>query len=343
MLKHPLYAGAFGYGRTKRYGGKPRDERQGKYLPPEKWKVLKKDCCPAYITWEQFEANQRRKHDNNQRRHASGPPRSGAALLAGRVFCEFCGRRMTPTYGSNGQGSYHCGRHRTLAGVAPCHNSIDCRQLDDFVSDKILEALQPASIELNVRVINDEASRRALLEQTHVDAVQRFRYDVDLAQRRYQQVDPVNRLVASTLERNWEEALRQLATAESNLIDFHQQQPPTLSEREQRQIQNACCDITELWNNHAEIKEKKELARLLIDRVVVQVANNSEQVNVAIEWAGGFESHHQIVRTVMNYRQLEGYDRLLARTLELTLSGTRSPAVANILQQEGFRTPRRQQ
>jgi hypothetical protein len=338
-----LYAGAFGYGRTKRYGGKRRDQRQRKYLPPEQWKVLKKDCCPAYISWEQYELNQQRLQNNNQRRHASGPPRSGAALLAGLVFCECCGRRLSPVYGSNGHGSYNCGRHRTMAGVDSCGNTVACHQLDSFVSDKLLEALQPASIGLSLRVINDEVSRRSLLEQTHLDAVRRCRYDVDLAQRRYEQVDPANRLVASTLERNWEEELQQLATAETALSEFRQQQSPTLSELEQQQIQNACQDIAKLWSNHAGLKDRKELVRLLIDRVVVQVVSNTEQVHVSIEWAGGFESRHQIIRTVMNYRQLEGYDRLLERTLELTLSGLRSPAVADILHEEGFRTPRRQE
>ena len=345
LLKHPLYAGAFGYGRTKRYGGKRRhaQQQQRKHLPPEQWKVLKKDCCPAYISWQQYESNQQRMQNNNQRRHASGPPRSGAALLAGLVFCDVCGRRLSPLYGSNGRGSYHCGRHRTMAGVDPCHSSIACHQLDDFITEKILEALQPSSIELSVRVVNDEVSRRSLLEQTHVDVVHRSRYDVDLAQRRYEQVDPANRLVASNLELSWEEALRQLTTAEAALTDFRQQQSPTLSEPEQQQIQDACRDITKLWNGHGELKDKKELARLLIDRVVVHVSQNSERVTISIVWAGGFESHHQIIRTVMNYRQLENYEQLLERTLELTLQGRRSSAVADILQQEGFRTPRRQQ
>ena len=132
------------------------------------------------------------------------------------------------------------------------------------------------------------------------------------------------------------------------MIEFRQHQSSTLSQHEQEQIHDACnddaCnDISKLWNGHADLKDKKELVRLLIDRVVVRVSKNSEQVSVSITWTGGYESHHQIIRTVMNYRQLEHYDQLLRRTLELTLQGLRSPAVADILHQESFRTPRRQQ
>ena len=343
LLKHPLYAGAFGYGRTKRYGGKRPDERQHKHLPPEQWKVLIKDCCPAYITWSQYEANQKRLQNNNQRRHASGPPRSGSALLSGIVFCECCGRRLSPLYANDGHGSYSCGRHRTLFGVEPCHNSVACAVLDQLISDKLLEALQPTSAPLSLQAITDETSRRSNLEQTHVDQVKRTRYEVELTQRRYEQVDPANRLVAATLERNWEEALQKYSAAEQALADFQQSQPVELTNDERHSILQACSDVTKLWHNHADTKDKKELIRLLIDRIVVQVHNNTERVSVAITWSGGFESRHQIIRTVMNYRQLEDYDRLLARALELTLSGLRSPRVAEILYEEGFRTPRRQQ
>jgi DNA invertase Pin-like site-specific DNA recombinase len=135
LIKHPLYAGAYGYGRKKRYGGRKPAVTGKKWLPPDQWKVLIKDRFPAYITWEQYEANQRVLRNNDHRANRSGPPRSGGALLVGIVFCGSCRRRLSPQYGSNGRGSYCCGRHRTLAGVPPCHTTILCQTLDDFVAE----------------------------------------------------------------------------------------------------------------------------------------------------------------------------------------------------------------
>ena len=107
MLKHPLYAGAFGYGRTKRYGGKRRDERQRKHLPPEQWKVLKKDCCPAYITWEQLAARAERNRLIGSERGSKPAEQDGghcsdqyAASEHGSISCGLDGLGADSSIGS---------------------------------------------------------------------------------------------------------------------------------------------------------------------------------------------------------------------------------------------------
>jgi len=339
LIKHPLYAGAYGYGRKKRYVGRNAVASGRKWLPPEQWKVFIKDRFPAYITWEQYEANQQVLRNNDHRADRTGPARSGMALLAGIVFCGSCGRRLSPCYGSNGRGTYLCGRHHTL-NMPPCHTAISCRTLDEVVAEKLLESLQPAAAELSLQVIGDETTRRARQETVYLHQVQQARYQVDLAERRYSHVDPANRLVAASLERQWNDALKNLGIAEQQLRDFHSQPSSVLSKSDHQQLLNACRDVSELWKDHAVMKDKKEIVRIVIERVTVHVQANSERVSIAINWSGGFESCHDIIRSVQVYRQLEGYQELTNRALELALEGRRSPAIADILELEGYRSAR---
>ena len=340
LIKHPLYAGAYGYGRKKRYGTRMQEKSGKKHLPPEQWKVLIKDRFPAYITWQQYELNQQTLRKNDQRPDRTGPAKNGSALLAGIAFCGCCNRRLSPNYGTNGRGSYYCGRHRTMAGEAPCQTTVVCHTLDEFVSYKLVEALQPAAVQLSLRVVEDEVTRRAQMETTRVHHVQQARYLVDLAARRYSHVDPANRLVTALLEQQWNVALQNLNEAEAQLAMFHQTQTVTLSDADREHLHQTCSDVSSLWNDHADIRDKKEIVRLLIDRIVVNVHDNSERVSIVIHWSGGFESCHDIKRSVMTFKQLEGYDDLLQRSLTLTLAGIRSPAVARILEREGYRSPR---
>lgn len=292
------------------------------------------------ISWQQYEANQQRLKNNDQRPNRTGAPRSGNALLTGIVFCGLCQRRLSPIYGPNKRGSDLCGRHRTMAHVDSCRTTITCHVLDEFVTGKLLEALQPAAVELSLQVVEDEATRRRELEATHVHHVQRAKYEVELAERRYGHVDAANRLVAASLEKKWEHTLKELTKAEAELQNHRQQHSISLSDLERSDIQQACTNIATLWNNHAVIQDRKEITRLMINRVLVHVHDDSERVTVILHWNGGFESCHQLTRLVSKFEQLENYEQLLERALKLTLQGMRSPTVANTLEQEGYRSPR---
>ena len=340
LLKHPLYAGAYGYGKRKRYASKTSEKRGKKYLPPEQWKVLIKDRFPAYITWQQYESNQQRLHENDVRPDRTGPARQGSALLGGIIFCGECGRRMSPLYGSSGRASYNCGRHRTMTGVSPCLNSMSASVLDAFVAEKLLEALSPAGLELSLQVIEDEVTRRTQLDTLYAHRVQQAQYATDLAQRRYKEVDPSNRLVAASLERDWEAAMSMLQTATHELDELRCAQPVQLSDAQREHLLSACGSVTSLWNSRATIEERKQITRLLLHRVDVHVLNNSERVSVRLHWSGGFESCHDITRPVSLYRQLDSYDDLIERTLSLALLGHSNPEIAVILAKERYVSPR---
>jgi DNA invertase Pin-like site-specific DNA recombinase len=345
LLKHPLYAGAYGYGRRKNYQQK-QGKRSGKkpaqkYLPPDQWKVLIKELHPAYITWAQYELNQRHMRENDNVVDRSGPVRGGQALLAGIVTCAHCGRRLSPNYPQNTHAIYHCGRHRTVAHAEPCYSSIRCATLDDFVASKLLEALAPAGVDLSLQVIEDEQTRREQLDTLYVHRVEQSCYAVDVTERRFKQVDPANRLVADKLEREWEAALAELNVRTTELDQLRHHQAVRLNDTERQALRKACEDIGSLWRDGATIEERKQIVRLMLRRVEVEVHNNTERVNVRLHWSGGFESSHDITRTVMQFHQLEAYEQLIDRVLELTLAGNRSPVVASILEREGYRSPRR--
>lgn len=341
LLKHPLYAGAYGYGRRNSYRANDRKKQGKKYLPLDQWKVLIRDLHPGYITWEQYEQHQRRLMENDSRKgQRGGPIRGGSALLSGLVWCAHCGRRLSVNYPRHSHATYSCGRHYTVANGVPCHSTIRCATLDDFVSTKLLEVLAPSGVELSFRVLEDEEARREQLESLHVHRVERARYAVDLAERRYKQVDPANRLVAGKLEREWNAALVELDMITTEFEKVRGAQSLGLDDQERQEIQGSCACVASLWHEAATIVERKQIARLLLERVVVDVQDNTERVNVRLHWSGGFESCHEIRRTVMQFHQLEAYEQLMDRILELTLAGVRSPEVASILEQEGFRSPR---
>ena len=339
LLKNPLYSGTYGYAIHKRYSGRSGKKQGKKHLPPEQWKVCIKDLHPSYITWQRYEANQLRLHENDQVGDRSGPARSGSSLLAGIVFCAHCGRRLSLCYPQSAHAFYTCVRHHNMARANTCRNTIRCATLDDFIATKLLEALAPAAVDLSLRVIEDEQSRREQLDELHTHRVSQATYQVDIADRRYKQVDPANRLVATKLEREWEVALSELDLAQNELDAMRARQPIQLSDSERSQLHSTCQDITTLWHGATNV-ERKQIARLLLQRVEVEVHNNSERVGIRLHWSGGYESQHAITRVVSQFKQLENYTELMSRVLELTLAGRSAPQVAKTLETEGYRSPR---
>jgi hypothetical protein len=208
------------------------------------------------------------------------------------------------------------------------------------VSARLLEALQPAAVELSLRVIEDEATRREQLDTLYAQRVEQARYATNLAERRYKEVDPSNRLVALTLERDWEQALAELDTTTAQLAELRATRPTTLSDQERTTMQQVCADVRVLWGAQATLEQRKQIVRLLLRRVEVEVHDNSERVSIGLHWSGGFESRHVITRPVQRFTQLECYDQLLGRALELALSGARTRQIAATLEAEGYHSRR---
>jgi DNA invertase Pin-like site-specific DNA recombinase len=234
VLTHPVYAGAYVFGRkevdrAKAAGWHNRGER--KRYRAGAWKILLKDHMPAYISWERYEANQRRLEGNLLGAKSPGVPRKGAALLAGLAVCGSCGRRFRPLYPSPGKPYYFCRRHLELVEEQTCHG-VAARVIDRLVVGQVLEALKPAGLKLSLRAIEDGDKERERLEGQWQKKLERARYDARRAERQYQAVEPENRLVARTLEQRWEAALAEVRRVEEEHDRFRRDRPARLTEAE---------------------------------------------------------------------------------------------------------------
>ena len=343
MLHHPMYAGAYSHGRH------PIDPRRkipgrrstGRTTPPmEAWEVLRRDELPAYITWERFLANQERLQQNRTRVASKGPPRNGDALLGGLLFCRRCGCRLVIGYsGEEKRPRYKCRRNHREYGLAKCQ-SLSAGPLDDFISAQILQVLKPATVELSLKAVKETRQERQRLTKLRRHRLERAEYEVDRAARQYQAVEPENRLVARQLERRWEEALLAQREIEEDLHRLEHAQPIELKSHELDMIQTLSSDLPVLWNaTGTTAADRQAIIRHLVDRVVVDVQGESEHVDVAVHWNGGFVSQHELIRPVASYQQLSGYKELMARVKELRSGGRTSAQIAYQLNREGFHPP----
>jgi DNA invertase Pin-like site-specific DNA recombinase len=343
LLHHPIYAGYYRWGHRacdprRKVGGRPGTGRTVR--PPAECLVLLEGRCPAYITAERFWANQQRLQAN--RAASLKGVRHGPSLLGGLLVCARCGRHLLVGYTNAGRGlRYSCVRGRVDYGEPLCQ-SLSGQRLDALVSAEVLSVLQPAALELHLAAAADVAQERRRLHQHWQQQLERARYEAERVARQYQAVEPENRLVARELERRWEEALAEQGRLTEEYERFCRSQPATLSAAEQEQIRSLARDIPQLW--HADtttVAERQRLIRFLIEQIEVGVQGETDQVEVAIHWAGGFVSRHTLTRAVQRYEQLADYTRLRERIGELRAAGKSMAAVARCLNQEGFRPPKR--
>ena len=289
VLHNPRYAGAFCFGRThtrKRVDGTITIER----LPREEWTVLLPDAHPGYVTWEQFEANLKRLHDNAQAHGADrrkSPPREGPALLQGMVVCGVCGHRMTVRYHTR-QGiqcpEYVCQREGIATATAKCQ-TIPGAGIDRAIGDLLVQTVSPVTLEVALKVQAELKARVQEVDALRRVRVERARQEADLARRRFMEVDPGNRLVADVLEAEWNEKLRGLHKAQEELEQRQQQDRQSLSDEQHQQILALAADFPRLWNDpHTPQRERKRMVRLLIEDVTL---TRGEEVAVGIRFRGG--------------------------------------------------------
>lgn len=345
MLHNPIYAGAYVYGRrpTEPKKKKPGRQSTGRTVARfGQWEVLLKDRLPAYISWEQYERNVRQLELNTNQ--ATGVPRNGPSLLSGLVVCGRCGMRMVTQYKNNSKGlRYTCLRRSVEYGEDLCQ-SLPGKPLDELTTKLVLQALEPAALEISLRVAEDIEAQRAQLVSHWDQRLERARYAVERAFRQYNAVEPENRLVARTLERQWEEALGAEEDLKREYERFLSQQPACLSAEERKAIRQLAADIPAIWHaSSTTAAERQTIVRQLIERIVVTVEGNSERVRVLFQWAGGLKTETTLIRPVARLEQLNYYKDLLRRVAELHAEQNNSSAIAQILNDEGWRPAKRRE
>jgi DNA invertase Pin-like site-specific DNA recombinase len=345
VLKHPVYAGAYAYGRRQ---VDPRRKRPGRpstgrvVLGPAEWLAFLPDRCPAYIPWEQYEANLARLDANRARAEAMGAVRGGPALLAGLVVCARCGCRLTVRYrGSRGLHSYVCSRLRGDYGGPSCRQHLAGPPLDACVSRHVLAALEPAALELSLTAAARLEQERADLARLWQQRRERAAYEAERAARQYQAVEPENRLVARSLERAWEEKLAAQQHLEEEYHRFVHQQPRVLTPGEQAAVRRLAADLPALWEAPTTTAaDRKAIIRQVIARVVVDVQGPSERVQVTLHWSGGGQTDAVCRRPVTKVEHLSTYPQLCDRLAVLVGEGLPAWRIAERLNAEGYRPPK---
>jgi hypothetical protein len=349
MLHNPAYAGYYAYGRRqveprRKIPGRPDTGRVVK--DASQWLVLLPGRLPAYITPEEYEANIARMAANRQTAAAPGAPRDGAALLSGLLRCGRCGgHRMTVSYhdvSARSAYGYTCAFYQTNYGTGGRCQHIAGAALDDYVAGQVLDAVAPAALEVSMAAAAQAEDERAMLDKLWRQRLERARYNADRVRRQYQLAEPENRLVIRQLEASWETALAETARLEADYQRFTEEQPTALTPAERAAIQDLARDLPAVWDAPSTTQaDRKELLRILIEDVTVSVAGDSELVDVTITWAGGHQTSGQAVRPVARLDQLSYYPALLARVTGLAAAGRNSRQIADVLNAEGLRPPKR--
>ncbi len=291
LLKNPVYAGAYAWGRRQveeRLDEQQRPVKRMRCCAPEGWHVLIKEHHEGYISWEHYERNQR-AIESNWRAGAAHPgaAREGASLLQGLVLCGRCGRSMKVNYQHRGGTlRYLCKNAHRQTGQGLCQ-SFGAGRLERAFEALVLETLEPAGMQAMAQasLMHTEAQQR---ERAHTEQrLERSRYEVDLARRQYDAVDPVNRLVARELERRWERSLEECSRIETEARARLEALEEPLSAEQRVQLEQFGRDLPSLWHSPStRVQDKKRIVRCLIENVVVRVCE-AQTLQAQVYWAGG--------------------------------------------------------
>jgi len=343
VLHNPSYAGTYVYGRTKTRnallpGEAPRIKGRTRRLPVEDWPSVLHDHHPGYITWEQFQRNQQRLIENctSQHQEHRGALREGAALLQGLVLCGRCGRRMTIRYIDNGKITlYECNQLHKQLGEKSCQ-SLRGDRIDVVAAGTFLEAMRPAQLEVSMAAIDQIAQQARRVDRQRELIVERARYEAELARRRFLAIDPENRLVGRTLERDWEAKLAEVERLEQESATRPAPSVRLVDPEERAGILALAQDLPALWQaattTHA---DRKQLLGFLIKDIFLTRADAT--IEVSIRWQTEACTVVSIPRPQRSCDARRTDPVALAR-LRALAADTPDRRIAEILNQEGFRS-----
>ena len=304
MLHNPAYAGAYAYGRRVDrvilLDGERR-LRRSQRLPREAWKVCLQDQHPAYISWDQFLENEAKVNQNPSNHHKPeqrGAAREGAALLQGIVICGRCGQRMNVHYQPRGGRTvYECCSPKRVGDGSRC-SSFPGRAIDEAVAGLFLQVARPTEIELCFAVAREAERQGEAIGRQWKLRLEQVRYQALLAERRYKAVDPDNRVVARTLERDWEDKLREVERVEREHTEVRRRERIELDDETRAQILAMARDLTHVWHaTTTSAVHRKNLLRMLIREVsLTPIDVPSRQTRIQVLWDTGAVTEIDIAR-----------------------------------------------
>ena len=339
-LRNPGYAGAYAYGRTRQRMIEGR--RRPVKVAQSEWIVLIKDHHPGYITWEQYEQNRKalaraaRAFGSDRR---GGPPREGPALLQGLCICGVCGRRMTVRYANRGtrpRPIYVCQRDG-IEHARPVCQTIPGQGIDEAIGALAVELMAPHLLELALKVRDELERRFEEADALRGKSVERSRAEADLARRRYQQVDPANRLVADILETEWNRRLQDLDETIAEYERGRARDRRAMGERQRRRIRELSGNFPAVWRDPETCpKQRKRMLRLLIEDVTLL---RDKQITLGIRLRSGATRQLALPLPQPAYDLYRTDPNVVASVAELLRDHTYSEA-ARVLNEAGLLTPR---
>jgi DNA invertase Pin-like site-specific DNA recombinase len=339
LVKNPCYAGTYTYGR---YQYRRQITIQGEVskhtqrVAMSEWRVNLPAHHEGYITWEEFLANMDRLAKNRTNAGEpilNGPAREGLALLQGLMLCGTCGHALTVRYRGNGglYPVYLCsGQRRDARATRDCM-TLRCDLLDAAIAIKALQALKPAELELALATLQElEMRDQSVLGQWHM-RLERAEYETALAERRYQEVDPSQRLVASTLERRWNDALLSLEDLKKQYADFEQQKARVATPEQKAKVLALAQDLPRLWHAPTtQARDRKRMLRLLIKDITVEKPYDAKHAILHVRWQGGACSDVTVEIPAKIWERQRNPDTIVMRVRDLAKSMTDAQIVAEL-------------
>ena len=339
ILHNPRYAGAFAYGRVRCRKG-PDGKFRVEKLPRDRWTALIPGAHPGYINWETFELNQKLLAGNAQAHgseRAKGPAREGPALLQGLAVCGRCGCRMTVAYHLRAGveiPEYRCMRAAVQDGTPAC-SQVPGASIDAAIGALLLEMVTPLALEVALTVQAELEARVDEADALRSSHVERARHRAELARRRYLAVDPDNRLVADSLEADWNDTLRQLRDAQDDYERAASAAKIAFSEEQKSRIRALATDFPRLWSDPATPpRERKRMARLLIEDVTV---NKSDKIRLDVRFRGGKTTTLTLPLPLRSWQAWQT-DPATLGTLDRLLDDHTDAKTAELLNRDGHRS-----
>jgi DNA invertase Pin-like site-specific DNA recombinase len=294
ILTNPSYAGTYAFGRRqsrKQVAADGEIEIRRRPVPQDEWRVAIPNHHPGYVAWEKFVANRHRLATNRTNSEVlAGPAREGLCLLQGLLLCGLCGRRLSVRYTGNGglYPIYQC-VWKPREGLARCACfEVRAQPLDDAIAERIVTAVTPATIKLALEALTHLEERDRAVAAQWRRRIERVRYESELAERRYEEVDPSNRVIAATLETRWNDAVQRLIDVEAEFSTFERQTLRAVTAEQKRQILALARDFPRLWSAPTTIpRDRKRMLRLLIRDITVAKGSEPKLLRLNIRWQGG--------------------------------------------------------
>lgn len=342
LLHNPTYAGVYVYGReqTKKIIDNGSICERTKRLPIEEWPVRIEAAHPAYISWETFVTNKKLLQDNRPTRFGDNPgaPKNGPALLTGVVLCGRCGRRMKVDYTTNERTlwRYTCQGERT-SGYSICW-SVNGDAIDDTVEKLFLLAMVPSEIDLSLAVEHEAHDQASSLRAQWQARLEQAQYEARRAERRYKAVDPDNRVVARTLERDWEARLQELADVERQYTDARRERRVELSAADREAIRAIARDLPSVWRSETTTAaDRKAMLRLVIEAIGLEPIDLPQRMTrIRVQWRSGVVDEQFVLRPGWGKTQPHLIDRIRL----LVSEGLHDDEIAQRLNADGVLTAR---